>query len=92
VAQSAAAFLRALYAGGARTLLVHGGAGLAQPFLDAEAIDRVRAFLSSPATSRPNLDPPPGWKLLPPGFEIQRVDKIAGAVVIDALRGGDHIG
>ena len=92
VFQGTAAFLTALYAAGTRSLLVHGGAELARPFLDTGAIDRVRVFLSSPASSRPEVDPPAGWTLLPASFEIQRVDKIASAVVVDAVRGGDHIG
>jgi diaminohydroxyphosphoribosylaminopyrimidine deaminase / 5-amino-6-(5-phosphoribosylamino)uracil reductase len=86
------AFLSALYAAGTRTLLLHGGTSVAQPYLEVGRIDRVRAFVTSSASSRPSLGLAPDWTLLPSGFEIEHVDKIDDAVAIEAVRGANPHG
>jgi diaminohydroxyphosphoribosylaminopyrimidine deaminase/5-amino-6-(5-phosphoribosylamino)uracil reductase len=82
--RGADAFLASLYAGGTRTLLIHGGIPLARPFLDASLIDEIRAYFSAPASAEPTLSEPLDWPLLPPEFHMQHVRKLTAAVVIEA--------
>lgn len=58
-----------LYESGIRHLLLGGGLEVAGPFLSANLVDRLLAYMpGDSAASRPVRDRP--WAHLPPGFEI----------------------
>ena len=78
----AAGALNALYAGGVRSLVLHGGAELAERFLKQQLVDGVDVFLPlSGPSARARPDPPP-----PPGFEIRTVTRLGSSLVMHAER------
>lgn len=72
--------LSAVYDGGTRTLLLHGGHKLADPFHKVGVLDEVILHIPSPSSSRLADDPP----LLPTSFAISTVRKLVDGVVIEA--------
>jgi diaminohydroxyphosphoribosylaminopyrimidine deaminase/5-amino-6-(5-phosphoribosylamino)uracil reductase len=77
----------ALYDGGVRRLLLHGGIETAGPFLAADLVDSVLAYMPDGSGSRrPRQNLP--WPLLPPGFTITDVDRIDGYVRAAGRRSG----
>jgi diaminohydroxyphosphoribosylaminopyrimidine deaminase/5-amino-6-(5-phosphoribosylamino)uracil reductase len=77
----------ALYDGGVRRLLLHGGIETAVPFLGADLVDSVVAYMPDGSGSRrPRQNLP--WPLLPPGFTLTDVDRIDGYVRAAARRPG----
>jgi diaminohydroxyphosphoribosylaminopyrimidine deaminase / 5-amino-6-(5-phosphoribosylamino)uracil reductase len=79
-----AAIAAAAYLGGVRRLLLGGGLDVAAPFLAAGLVDQVFAYIPHGNGSRkPSATLP--WPLLPPGFAITGVIRLAGFVRIDAL-------
>jgi diaminohydroxyphosphoribosylaminopyrimidine deaminase/5-amino-6-(5-phosphoribosylamino)uracil reductase len=74
-----------LYVGGVRRLLLHGGAGLAAPFIAAGVLDRVIAYApEGHASHRPASSLP--WPELPPGFAVTGAARTGGLVRIEARR------
>lgn len=72
--------MEALYAGGSRSVLLHGTLALAQPFLTADLVDEILLTFASPVSS----GAVPGCQLLPPGFQLQHVEKLATAALLRA--------
>ncbi len=76
-----------LYEAGVRILMLSGGLSVAAPFLAGKLIDRVVAYLpDGKASQRPDLSMP--WPLLPPGFAITKMARVAGFVRVDAQPDG----
>ena len=74
-----------LYEGGVRRLLLHGGPGLAAPFIAAGVLDRVIAYApEGHASHRPAGSLP--WPELPPGFAVTGAARTGGLVRIEARR------
>jgi diaminohydroxyphosphoribosylaminopyrimidine deaminase/5-amino-6-(5-phosphoribosylamino)uracil reductase len=80
---SPAQIAAAAYRGGVRRLLLAGGLETAGPFLAAGLIDQVQAYLPHGKGSRKPSGTLP-WPLLPPGFAITAVTRLAGFVRVDA--------
>lgn len=77
--------LEALYAGGSRSVLLHGTHAIAQPFLTTDAVDEVLlTFASSAPRDRDGFMP--DLPLLPPGFHIEHVQKLATAAILVRAR------
>jgi diaminohydroxyphosphoribosylaminopyrimidine deaminase/5-amino-6-(5-phosphoribosylamino)uracil reductase len=74
-----------LYEGGVRRLLLHGGHGVAAPFIAAGVLDRVLAYAPDGSASRRPAAIAP-WPEIPPGFEITAAAKVDGLVRIEARR------
>jgi diaminohydroxyphosphoribosylaminopyrimidine deaminase / 5-amino-6-(5-phosphoribosylamino)uracil reductase len=72
-----------LYDGGIRAVVLNGGLDVAGPFLDAELVSRIVAYLPDGKASR-RPDVAASWQLLPPGFVIGRVTRLRGFVRVDA--------
>jgi diaminohydroxyphosphoribosylaminopyrimidine deaminase / 5-amino-6-(5-phosphoribosylamino)uracil reductase len=75
----------ALYDGGVRNLLLHGGLDVAQPFLDRELVDHVVAYLAA-GDELLNLAADQPWPQLPPGFIITGITRVDDFVRIDGQR------
>ncbi|WP_405140319.1 bifunctional diaminohydroxyphosphoribosylaminopyrimidine deaminase/5-amino-6-(5-phosphoribosylamino)uracil reductase RibD [Sphaerisporangium sp. NBC_01403] len=75
--------LRSLYAGGVRSLLIDGGAGLTEPLLSEGLIDYVVAYLPhmSPSSST-GL----GHEIVLAGFRITQISRAADHVCVHARR------
>ena len=71
----------ALYAGGVRSLLLHGGAELAEPFLKQQLVDAVDVFLpvSDPSA---RAQPDPATAAL--GSEIRTVTRLDFGLLLRA--------
>jgi diaminohydroxyphosphoribosylaminopyrimidine deaminase / 5-amino-6-(5-phosphoribosylamino)uracil reductase len=78
-------FLRELYAGGVRRLVLDGPADLAGPFLAANLIDEVTVLILPGEASRSHLDER-AWPVVPPGFKITSVTKAGGHIRVQAER------
>ena len=74
--------LAALYVGGVRSLLLHGGAELAEPFLEQHLVDVIDMFLPVSVASAPGQPVP----ALPPGFRIRAVTRFDSGLVLQAER------
>lgn len=77
--------LASLYEGGVRQLLLACGLGMAAPFLAAELIDRICAYIPD-GTSRPRPETVLPWPQVPPGFVITDAARHPGSVRIKAQR------
>lgn len=80
--------LGVLYGGGVRSLLLHGGAQLAQPYLRQGVIDEVIVFLP---TSAPSAEPlraqnARGAGFLPPQFNLESVQRNRLGLIVRASR------
>lgn len=73
--------LRTLYEAGVRTLLLDGGADLAGPFVGRGVLDEIRLYASETA---PSGAPPASAPLLPAGFRIRSISRVAEGVVVVA--------
>jgi diaminohydroxyphosphoribosylaminopyrimidine deaminase / 5-amino-6-(5-phosphoribosylamino)uracil reductase len=82
-----AAFLRTLYAGGVRRLVLHGGLDLANPFLAADLVDNVLVLMQSGSASQHPAEGRP-WPVVPPGFAITEITKARSYVHVKAVRAG----
>jgi diaminohydroxyphosphoribosylaminopyrimidine deaminase/5-amino-6-(5-phosphoribosylamino)uracil reductase len=72
--------LTTLYAGGVRSLLLHGGGELAQPYLELQLIDTVDVFIPPSALSAPEQVLTP----LPAGFGIRNVTHLDSGLIVQA--------
>jgi RibD C-terminal domain len=87
-----ATVLAALHDAGTRSLVLHGGRTTAAPFLAADVVDEVDVYVHGlRASGRPAI-PPSDWPLAPPGFRLQRVRPVDGAVLVEAIRNRDGPG
>ena len=85
-AGSALDTLTLLFTGGVRHALLSGGLELAMPFLEAGLVDQAVAYLPDGRSSRRCRITAP-WPLLPPGFVITEITRIAGFVRVNATEG-----
>lgn len=76
------AALSALYAAGARTVLLHGGTDLADPFADRQLVDKVTAYVAAKsASARADAN-----AALTPDFRIDAVRRLSRGVLVEAIQ------
>lgn len=75
------ASLKALYAGGCRTVLVNGDERFARPFVDSGHVSRIYVYF---ADVEPSASPGGAKRLFPDGFHLVRVRRSAGAILAEA--------
>ncbi|EWM15260.1 bifunctional diaminohydroxyphosphoribosylaminopyrimidine deaminase/5-amino-6-(5-phosphoribosylamino)uracil reductase RibD [Kutzneria sp. 744] len=73
--------LRALYEAGVRTLLLDGGPDLAVQFVGGGVLDEIRLYVGETA---PSGAPPTSGPLLPGGFRIRSISRVAEGIVVVA--------
>lgn len=78
--------LMALATRGISSLLVEGGATVAQSFLDAHLVDRLLLFSGPDSVGEGGIRSPASPDLLPPGFELVRQDDFGSDVCRDYER------
>jgi len=78
--EDAADALAALYAGGVRSLVLHGGPELAEPFLKQLLVDTVDVFFPASASSA-WAHPAP---VLPLGFRIRTMTRLDCGLLLRA--------
>jgi diaminohydroxyphosphoribosylaminopyrimidine deaminase/5-amino-6-(5-phosphoribosylamino)uracil reductase len=71
-----------LYGGGVRSLVLAGGAGLAEPFASRQLLDEVRMLVRESTAG-----PPPSDVQLAPGLLIRSVCRLDIGVLVTAARG-----
>jgi diaminohydroxyphosphoribosylaminopyrimidine deaminase/5-amino-6-(5-phosphoribosylamino)uracil reductase len=80
-----AAALRALYDGGARSVLLAGGRPLGEAFVTAGLVNEVRVWVTAPASGTAAKAE---VAVVPVGFRVQAVQPVAGGVLVEAVRSG----
>lgn len=86
--------LTSLYARGARSILLSGDRGFAEPFVQAGAVDEIVLYFAVESSStRPRLSGNGvSWSLSPPGFESTNITRLGSHIKATGVRTGGHSG
>ncbi|MGH3936416.1 MAG: bifunctional diaminohydroxyphosphoribosylaminopyrimidine deaminase/5-amino-6-(5-phosphoribosylamino)uracil reductase RibD [Pseudonocardiaceae bacterium] len=80
--------LAVLYAAGVRSVLLSGGRSLAEPFVQAELVNRIVVYFAVEGPSTSPRSPDISWSLLPSGFEIATITRQNMHVKITGIPSG----